>query len=343
MNIVNLNILETNLNNKPRFVCAVQGWPSFVYISAHTLSVHTNVTSAAKRTALWPGSTHTGRTTPMSVATCAPSAANASKPAMDSKATWGDTLGNDHIAAPIVLKISQLLQDSMCTCGGTQASGLMCVLFAVKDGRLVEIYRSTWGHTQVNGRTSVRTAGRLSPSPATWPSTGGSTLVRQRRGCGGNTNYQFSSGMFFFSFFVPPGEKPYSCPECGKCLRRKFDLKKHMLSHSSVRPYTCMYCSKSYTRKTHLNRHLLTHKSVDSQAAIAEMADEVWCGCGEDTSQQPGRIKTEPQRSLFLFFLPWRFFYLSWLICCVLFASCHLSITCRNKYNQTSLFVYKLY
>uniref|UniRef100_A0A3Q3IGE5 C2H2-type domain-containing protein n=1 Tax=Monopterus albus TaxID=43700 RepID=A0A3Q3IGE5_MONAL len=70
-----------------------------------------------------------------------------------------------------------------------------------------------------------------------------------------------------------PGEKPFTCPECGKCLRRKFDLKKHMLSHSSVRPYACPYCPKSYTRKTHLNRHLLTHRTAGSDVVV-EMGDD---------------------------------------------------------------------
>lgn len=81
-------------------------------------------------------------------------------------------------------------------------------------------------------------------------------------------------GFFPVLILFSAGEKPYCCPECGKCLRRKFDLKKHILSHSNVRPYTCIFCSKSYTRQTHLNRHLLTHRAVDEQVMEVETTEE---------------------------------------------------------------------
>lgn len=52
-----------------------------------------------------------------------------------------------------------------------------------------------------------------------------------------------------------------SCPICFKTFGKPSDLKRHLLSHTSIRPFTCQVCNKAFRQTGSLNYHLrVTHQ-----------------------------------------------------------------------------------
>ncbi|RKP35754.1 hypothetical protein BJ085DRAFT_11726, partial [Dimargaris cristalligena] len=50
-------------------------------------------------------------------------------------------------------------------------------------------------------------------------------------------------------------EKPFGCPKCLKEFVRKYDLKRHMLTHTGEKSFVCEGCDKLFSRRDVLKSH----------------------------------------------------------------------------------------
>ena len=55
------------------------------------------------------------------------------------------------------------------------------------------------------------------------------------------------------------GERPYSCDQCEYKSLRKHDLTTHMRTHTGEKPFSCTVCGKSFAQSGQLKTHRLTH------------------------------------------------------------------------------------
>ncbi|XP_062992984.1 uncharacterized protein LOC134405669 [Elgaria multicarinata webbii] len=61
------------------------------------------------------------------------------------------------------------------------------------------------------------------------------------------------------SIFPSVPNKPYRCPECGKCFGTSSILGQHRRIHSGEKPYKCGVCGKCFTRGSTFLQHQRTH------------------------------------------------------------------------------------
>lgn len=60
-------------------------------------------------------------------------------------------------------------------------------------------------------------------------------------------------------------ERPFSCCECGETFGRRFNLKRHMRTHTGETPFVCSVCGQSFKQGQNLKKHMRVHEGTSSQ------------------------------------------------------------------------------
>lgn len=59
----------------------------------------------------------------------------------------------------------------------------------------------------------------------------------------------------------------YICAVCGKCFKRKRDLDRHLVLHSGVKPHRCDTCGKGFYNRSTLIKHFRVHTAKGNKCA----------------------------------------------------------------------------
>ncbi|KAF2878948.1 hypothetical protein ILUMI_27221 [Ignelater luminosus] len=65
---------------------------------------------------------------------------------------------------------------------------------------------------------------------------------------------------------------PWVCFICLKQLKDKSGLRKHIMTHSTIKPYVCDICTKAFRRNSHLVNHKRRHLSTKERGAFSPQA-----------------------------------------------------------------------
>ncbi|KAH3681668.1 hypothetical protein WICPIJ_007394 [Wickerhamomyces pijperi] len=101
-----------------------------------------------------------------------------------------------------------------------------------------------------------------------------------------NSNSSTSTGS------ASSSSSQFPCPHCSKVFAKPFNLKSHLVSHSTLKPFKCVHCSRSFARDYDRKRHEDIHGSYKTYRCGGNLVSPllIW-GCSKRFSRLDALVK----------------------------------------------------